>query len=333
MLDEAVELLFSKLMLPNIDCIKVISSLTYENEKCNSSLVFGDYGMIDKSDINSRIKFKSPVSIELEECRKIRKYLQMAKGDMHLVATTGFSPSITGILQSTDKVYSTEIRFKGHMKWELYIENKKIVEYQDGLYKLTYVDNKKKEYKDRIKYFFECNENDPRCEKLVEIVCCAEEQNHGTLIIFANKAKDVAEYYCNCGRGIEIEPVDLFEMKDAIYHLTSIDGALIVDELGVCYGLGVILDGEARMYSNPGRGARYNSAYTFIANKIKFDSEDNRWEKENEKYFAVVISEDKTVDIITNTDIMTPHRKAEMKLWETEMNFWEDEELMFYDNI
>ena len=46
----------------------------------------------------------------------------------------------------------------------------------------------------------------------------------------------------------------------------------------ICYGFGVILDGEARIKGERARGARYNSACNYIAGKNEC---------------AIIISEDK----------------------------------------
>lgn len=328
-LTESVEMLYSKLNLPDLDCINVIASLSYESEKCSANLVFVEHNLCEQDCKNSvenekRIQFKSPVLVEMEECRKIRKYLQMAQGDMNLVARIGWhSHEITELVPKNDKIYDVEIKFKGHMKWELRVQGRVVLEYENGQYRLLYLNDKEKRYKDKIKEYLQCSENNLICEKMINIIAKAEEQNHGAIIIFTNKAKEVSKYYCECGRGIEIEPVNLLDMDKIVYNLTTIDGALIVNHEGICYGIGIILDGQARMYSNPGRGARYNSAYTFIANKIDFDSKDNRWINQDEKYVAVVISEDNTVDIITNTDIMTPYMMEEIEYSE-EMNVYDE---------
>lgn len=325
---EAMEILFSKLGLPDLDCINVISSLTYESSKCHSSLTFDSCGT-EAVNADTVVNFIKSVNFEVEECRKIRKYLQMAQGDMQLVASSGFWPQIKGIANKNEKMCNLEILFKGHMKWQLAVSGKSIVEYENGQYKFIFSKDKEKIYINRFKNYLQCNENDENCKKLYEILCKAEEQNHGTLLIISNKAKEVAKYYCERGRGIEIEPIDLYEKRDTIYNLTTIDGALIMDESGICYALGVILDGKACMYSNTGRGARYNSAYTFIANKIEFDSEDSRWIAEDERYIAVIISEDKTVDFITNTDIYTPFLQYQEDLLNSMRDYDDGMEMLY----
>lgn len=75
--------------------------------------------------------------------------------------------------------------------------------------------------------------------------------------------------------------------------ITSIDGSVFFDENGSCYGIGYILDGAAIVEGRTDRGARYNSAYTYIAN-LK--------QKVGSSGIAVVISEDKTINIFSTDD-------------------------------
>mgnify|MGYP000379281972 FL=1 len=114
---------------------------------------------------------------------------------------------------------------------------------------------------------------------------------------------------CECGRGIEIKKINFYDMictdeantQDIIQRITSIDGAVVCDLAGNCYGLGVIVDGRAYnpntntaygRNKNIGRGARYNSSVTYV--------EDCK--ERGIKCLCVVISEDGTVDVVSNSD-------------------------------
>ena len=55
-----------------------------------------------------------------------------------------------------------------------------------------------------------------------------------------------------------------------IINVTSIDGAtLLISRKGICYSIGVILDGKATNKGKSERGARYNSAVRYVENNKK----------------------------------------------------------------
>jgi len=58
-----------------------------------------------------------------------------------------------------------------------------------------------------------------------------------------------------------------------------------------CYAIGVIIDGIASGNGHTGRGARYNSAITYINDSVLIETRD-------EKLCAIVISEDGDIDLI-----------------------------------
>jgi len=106
--------------------------------------------------------------------------------------------------------------------------------------------------------------------------------------IISDEAKSEAERLCNLGRGYAIKPVDLKSLgrKNLLASITAIDGAAFIDTNFMCYGVGIILDGIAVKTGLSSRGARYNSAQCYIDNQ------------DHEKFVAVVVSDDETIDIL-----------------------------------
>ena len=115
------------------------------------------------------------------------------------------------------------------------------------------------------------------------------EQNHGALLIIAPNAQEEVERFSGFRRGMLVEAIDLKKKKNLVLldGMASIDGAVMLDFAGICYGFGIILDGSAKK-GDVGRGARYNSAISYIAGK--------------EEKYAVIVSEDKErgLEIIDN---------------------------------
>ena len=85
-------------------------------------------------------------------------------------------------------------------------------------------------------------------------------QRHGSMLIVASDAEPEAHRLQ--GQGTKIEPTTL--TPELYQQVSSVDGAVLVDPRGICYAIGVILDGPASSDCTPSRGARYNSGIRYI---------------------------------------------------------------------
>ena len=112
---------------------------------------------------------------------------------------------------------------------------------------------------------------------------------HGSSILITAKADAEAKRLCDAKRrGYRLAAGAVTEAKDLIpylTHLSSIDGALVLSPDGRCAGFATILDGRAKSQGNPARGARFNSARTYLDNV-------------SGPALAVVISTDGSVDYL-----------------------------------
>jgi hypothetical protein len=95
---------------------------------------------------------------------------------------------------------------------------------------------------------------------LYRLTMAATEQGHGALIIIHPGAADESQRLAN--QSTLIEPKVL--SPDDMPSLTSIDGAVLLDPMGTCFAIGVILDGLAVPAGDPSRGARFNSCIRYI---------------------------------------------------------------------
>lgn len=114
----------------------------------------------------------------------------------------------------------------------------------------------------------------------IKLFSVAEEQPHGSLLVVAQDAESEADRLGS--HGTRIEPTKL--TPDLYRQVSDIDGATLIKPHGICYAIGVILDGPAQPVGMPSRGARYNSAKRYV------DTPDTR-------RLAVVVSTDQTVDV------------------------------------
>ena len=118
-------------------------------------------------------------------------------------------------------------------------------------------------------------------DHFLDLCQAAVEQRHGSMLVVAEDAE------CEAARlqsqGTRIEPTKL---TPKLYRQVSgIDGAVLVDPHGVCYAIGVILDGPAHPACTPSRGARYNSGIRYV-------------HATDTQCLAVIVSDDQTVDVI-----------------------------------
>ena len=182
--------------------------------------------------------------------------------------------------------FSRYIDFMGYGEWSLHDEEEVVLLYMQGNYYFS-KETMEAVWKRRLKE--EDLVEEPYLEKFGEIIGELQKQEHGTCMIVLDKDEinsEVKRLCLDCNRGTQItEGLDLTQKKNRkfIKGFTSLDGALLVDTQGVCYAFGVILDGTAAKQGNPAKGARHNSALTYIEGKAGRG--------------AVVVSEDRTVMI------------------------------------
>lgn len=260
--------------------INVLSALKYEKSECNGNLIIckNITAVLEKIDI----KFDNPISLMYH--KKIRKLLEIAKDNIFLI---GDSRSVFGFItqESLGKLSSLvgyEIKIHGALNWsvlELRESGKQfvpIIQCKDSFYQYAQVKFNDKDFIKKLKNKF------PKADtqKLTKIVKEAIQQNHGTTIVIAENANDEAKRLAFSS--FKITPFDCANM---VKHITSIDGAVLIDTKGVCYAIGVILDGTTSKTEDISNGARHNSA--------------RRYKNINNRSVIVIVSEDGYVTVLS----------------------------------
>lgn len=261
----------------DIHLISLLSSQKYENEELYGKIFIPHRGTF-RSEKDLTIKLLNKVKMS-NNIRQIRKLMEIANRNLGLVVGKG--GEIIGYGTSS-KSYECEIEISGYLNWKAIFSTFQII-YSNGVFRIL---NKDNIVAVDIPDIFQLN--DIQQQRLISVLQIAQQQKHGTLIIIGEPqiAKKEAKRLCDYNRGIGIKPINLSINLDAIRNITSIDGAIIMDTNCICYGIGIILDGEVVTMGNPARGARFNSAINYVEN----------CKKNNERIVAIVISEDKTVD-------------------------------------
>jgi len=264
----------------DVDFFNTLSASYYEKRVASGGICLIDDDSADAQKYELKIRFKDKYRFGIENVRQIRKLLEMTSDELFLISNDGFIIGIGSCAERCDT-----FKFHDHQCWSYYKNGIELLSYKEGKYTFLFgsyrnfaLDFPKNFIKDDCIHYINSLLNDIR------------DQNHGTLLIVTDEAQAEVERLCALKRGYAIYPVDLKnpENKCFLNNITSIDGAAFTDTSLICYGVGIILDGIALKAGKSSRGSRYNSARCYIDGKTP------------EKYTAIVISSDETIDIIYN---------------------------------
>lgn len=282
---------FNKFLSDNSTHFDVLSTLKYESEINKGSIVFIETNHSENeseekliSDATIFIKLKDRVAIR--DYKRMRKLLQMTNEHISLLINDNYEAFALGRVGESIKNY--KVSFTDYLHWILYKDGQEYLAYSNFIPYLPIKNNYRDELRFKLEQTFIHFINDKRIERIVNLINKATEQRKGTMVIISDKAFDEIDRLCHAGIPVE----GTFLSADVVKLATSIDGAIFIDLNSRCYGLGVILDGAASVKGDPSRGARYNSALRYIGKQMN----------EGNNCLAVVISEDKYVDILSTSD-------------------------------
>lgn len=251
----------------------------YEKREIAGTLCMID---IEKYTEEEICTFKTSISPkESWEIPCIRKMIEASSGENSCLLVDKNKLTLTGIAVSdmAQRIMteSWKICFVGKGKWSMYDQDVQLLYYENG----KYIINQKK-VEDNIKHHVDTIKLIPEDKKKIfyEIFKALNELQHGALMIISSSAQESAKRLCSkYNRGTEVFiKLENAGKIDLLKKIADVDGAVIIGPDAICYGFGVILDGEARVKGERGRGARYNSACNYIAGKDEY---------------AVIVSEDK----------------------------------------
>lgn len=276
--------------------ISRIAYMPYEGaELQNKYMVFMD------EDETSDIYFEQAKenSLRVGEVKKIRKLLEITyerDGEGLYLKCNGNKVRGYVLSKNINKESSYIIEFSGKGKWSFYCyndENSRIV-FKDRTAQISKNSDEEEAnfYSCYIKIFGK--ENDKYKGKIWNIVESAKKQKHGTMLLFSKKAGEEKERLCSAGYPVIINKNMncKYYCKYYIEAVTGIDGAVLLDDTGKIYMIGVILDGKMPLKGiRMDRGARYNSAVRYSFAHM------------DEKHLLVVVSEDGDCDFI-NYELM-----------------------------
>lgn len=318
--------------MPSLHDIMLLSSQYYEKQEIKARIAFvvndSEIPTITENGITTLAlnpKYTKEVRLEIDNIRQITKCLASTDKNHPLIMKLNRGvdmqngvPAYDAIGISTVDVPLSEatfsVQFNGHMNYSFFVGDNHYFDFKNGMYKVP---------KDNITKLSETlnkigisNENIEIFKSHIETLI---ENGHGTTLVFCacpQFYQKENERLINAKRGININPINLFEKKDSVDDFlkqTSVaDGGFLVNVDGNCEAINVIFDGEVNIewgdafQGKTARGSRYNSLNTYVfgknfrciycnqcTNKNKYCS------KKSLRVFAIIISDDGMVDIIT----------------------------------
>jgi hypothetical protein len=261
-----------------LDRLNVVSATSYERRVGRGRVVVA---RPDHPAVRYKLRLAEPVP--LGEPQWTRKLLEMASDGVALLSDASHVLGL-GVVSEDDYDAAAEdlfvVSFFDHYKWELSHDEKVLMRVEYGTPGLPHPPLGRDALHEAIVRVFPDTPLDVD-KRLWRIVETATAQPHGTLIVVSARASDeVTRLASQCTR---VEPVVLTD--DMVRRVTSIDGAVLLDEEGRCHAVGVILDGRATDKGRPARGSRFNSAQRYVSDAAA-------------PTIVVVVSEDGRVDVL-----------------------------------
>lgn len=262
--------------LPDFDLNRVlnqISLMRYERDEGVGRLL-----LIDKAHPKLSYIFRLETPVPLRDPRWARKILEMATGDAAVIADT---KQIHGI-GTLDPSHAPEdedafwIDFVGHHQWDVRKGEQVLMRTRYGVPKLPQELIAKARFIDNLVRQFDACDG----EALWTLFNTLLSQDRGAMLMIAEDAATEALRLKNQGTIIAPTRADAALIACA----ARIDGSILVDPMGLCHAIGIILDGPASPGCSAARGSRYNSAIRYA-------------DASEAARVAIVISDDRTIDI------------------------------------
>ena len=282
----------------------LISSLMYEKTGGTGRLLLA---RPDSSSVNLFLKLAEPVPFR--ESRWSRKVLQMASAETALIADCEKIYGLGNVAANIDAWKSQDvfgIEFLDHYHWRLTCGNEVMLVSKHGTPSLPQDEFPRDRLLDTYQRLFpEAGDDD--VDNFIALFEAAVGQSHGSMLIVAKDAQLEADRLQ--GQGTRIEPTRL--TPDLYRQVSDIDGAIIIDPYCVCHAIGVILDGPARVECTPSRGSRYNSGIRYVG-------------ATDSPRLAVVVSDDRTVDVIPVLPLQIKRSHIDKAISQLEVSTAED---------
>jgi hypothetical protein len=257
--------------------LNILSSLFYEGREGLGSMILA---RPDSLFLRYSVRFRTPVP--LREPRWARKILQMASTEIALICSEGLIHGLGGIAADhhPDALDAFTVNFLDHYQWELCLGERALMYSRYREPKLPQGPVSYERFvSNYVRLFSSASASD--AEVIWELFKACTAMTHGSMLVVAEDAEAEAQRLSD--QGTPIHPVHMdYEL---LHRVSGIDGSILLDPKGICYAIGVILDGSATSDCSPARGSRFNSALRYVG-------------RAPVARLAIVVSDDKTIDLI-----------------------------------
>lgn len=235
--------------------------------------------LASEADYSLDLAFEVP--IELTQTRALRKALEMTDSRLHVVTDGNKAFGLGKLRESyqpeTESAFA--LRVIGRGAWELEHAGTPLLTVTDGEPSIPRERLSRSSFAEAIERLFG---KEVDAERLWNLAIAASEQAHGTMLVIRADADREAERLSPPAMRVSPGPLS----ESTLLAVSAIDGAILVDPLGECHAIGVILDGRAAGgVGDISRGARFNSAHRYLT-------------ESDGKCLIVIVSEDGMLNLI-----------------------------------
>ena len=256
-----------------------------------------DKGIIFVGENDVELKRFCDKEFDYENKRELRKILELAsvsaKAHQIYIAVVRKNgrASMQGVIIDPSDAYMNNkycIMLKSQGNWEIKYGDRWICAYRENHYQ-SFRENAFEKLEKNINHYSGYNEITELIKDLSKHI------NHGAIFVcFAEReeAEKKINEASSLKRAYKFKyTLDMHSLDEVVISsFANIDGAIIIDKQGICYGIGTILDGKAKEEGDASRGSRFNSSLTYSANL----------KEEGIEAAIYVISEDGGIDFIVS---------------------------------
>ncbi len=254
------------------EAVNAVSAITYESLEALGQIAIAPP---THPDVSVHVRLARPVP--MRSTGWVRKLLETTRTGALALLTDG--EQVYGL--GTAKPGIPRIDILGEQQWQLYQDSRVLLQVDHGSPGLPQPRLDRLSFEDNLRRILR-GVDDRDAHVLWELVEAVIDQRHGALLVVSADAVEEAERLS--GQSMPIEPRR--PSPEELRAITTMDGAVLLDQHGQVHAAGAILDGMATRHGDPGRGSRYNSAVRYVASRP------------DDSCIAIVVSKDGGVDVV-----------------------------------